>query len=541
MKRVIWPVAILSITCLLAACAGSKNVGPKPSPPPPSPSRPAPVPPEDTAKPIESLPSSSLPEDMPLFEAPKREMRGVWIATVANIDWPTSGNDSFQKQQHDFIQILDFYHQRNFNAVFVQIRAAGDAFYPSSLAPWSKFLTGKEGQAPRTSLDPLQWMIQAAHERGMEFHAWLNPYRAAFNLNTDELSPSHDYFRHPDWMIAYGSKRYYNPGLPAVQDHIAKIVREIITKYEVDGIHFDDYFYPYKIKGQDFDDQQAYRLYGNGLSLADWRRQNVNQLIQKTHQVIQEEKPWLSFGVSPFGVWRNASQDPNGSDTQAGQTNYDDLYADPLVWIKNGWVDYLAPQVYWSMDYGPASYRTLLHWWAKHASQVPIYIGNGSYKVRDDSDEAWKSTFELPNQVAYARTVPGVEGNVFFRARSLMGNNRDVANLLLQNVYAQPALPPSQRILSDVMTNISPEIESKHLSDRGLQLQVTNAYLAKEVVLFGYSAAGNWELIESQRVETSFDGQTFVFKDSSVGSFSHLAIGFMGNYGELSQLAMWKP
>ncbi|WP_200975109.1 glycoside hydrolase family 10 protein [Echinicola sp. 20G] len=536
MKFSLQSISYFAFLILFAACAGSKKIH-QPNDTPVVQETPAPKP--SGENPVTT--PSDQPETLPLFTAPSREMRGVWIATVANIDWPSSGNDSFEKQKMDFLQILDFYHQRNFNAVFVQVRAAGDAFYPSELAPWSKFLTGKEGQSPKTSMDPLKWMIQAAHERGMEFHAWLNPYRATFNLDTKELSPKHDYFRHPDWMITYGTKRYYNPGLPAVQNHIANIVKEIVQKYDVDGIHFDDYFYPYKIKGLEFADQNAYRQHGRGSSLADWRRQNVDQLIRKTSEIIDSEKPWVAFGVSPFGVWRNNSQDPRGSATKAGQTNYDDLYADPLVWIKNGWVDYIAPQVYWSMDHDAASYRTLLKWWSDKAQDIPIYIGNGSYKVRNDGDEAWTSTFELPNQVAYARTIPGVEGNVFFRARSLMGNNRDVANLLLQNVYATPALAPSQKILSDVMSNIEPEISSKHLSARGLQLQISNAYLSKEVVLYGYNNAGRWELVENLRTSGSFDGETFVFNHPAIQNYPFLAIGFLGNYGELSQLKIWKP
>ncbi|KAI9549746.1 hypothetical protein GHT06_004004 [Daphnia sinensis] len=287
-----------------------------------------------------------------------REFRGVWIATVANIDWPASGLDSYEKQKKDFIAILDYYKKLNFNAVIVQIRTAGDAFYPSKYAPWSKYLTGKEGQAPQTQENPLTWMIQEAHSRGLEFHAWLNPYRATFDLKTDLLSPNHDFHKHRDWMVKYGPKYYYNPGLPEVKNHLTAVIKEIVDNYDIDAIHFDDYFYPYKIAKETFPDQTTYNKFKNqGQTQDDWRRQNVNDLIQAVHTTIKTSKPWVQFGISPFGVWRNQAMDPKGSPTRAGQTNYDDLYADPMTWMKNGWIDYLIPQVYWSMEHPLASYR----------------------------------------------------------------------------------------------------------------------------------------------------------------------------------------
>jgi len=539
MKRFIHPIAFIAVVIMMAGCAGSRKVsqGTVPTVPPSDP--PKVDLPNET--PVEVSPEEPLTEEMPPFVTPEREMRGVWIATVANIDWPNAGTDSFEKQQEDFLQILDFYHQRNFNAVFVQIRAAGDAFYPTNLAPWSKFLTGKEGKAPATKMDPLKWMIQAAHERGMEFHAWLNPYRATFNLKIDELSPEHDYYRHPDWMVKYGSKFYYDPGLPEVQDHLTKIVREVVKNYQIDGVHFDDYFYPYKIPEVDFGDQKTYQRYGRGQSIDDWRRSNVDALIKKVSSAIRAEKPWLQFGVSPFGVWRNASADPQGSDTRAGQTNYDDLYANPLVWMENGWVDYIVPQIYWSMDFPVASYKKLVNWWSSKSNGTLIYIGNGPYKIRNDADGAWNNVFEIPNQVALSKSINAVHGNIFFRARSLMGNNRDVANLLLQNNYSVPALPPCQEVSSGILQKMQPDIQSAHLSSKGLQISISNAYLAKSVVLYGYNANGKWELVQSQFTSVSIDGETFVFDGPGLQNFPYLAVGFLGNYGEASQIKVWRP
>lgn len=372
-----------------------------------------------------------------------REFRGVWIATVANIDWPSSPNDPYSKQKEDFIKLLDYYKSLNFNTVIVQIRTAGDAFYPSRFAPWSKYLTGTQGKRPDTMEDPLSWMILESKRRGFEFHAWLNPYRATMDLDLQSLSPEHDALLYRNWMIQYGNRYYYNPGLPEVRAHLLKIIEEVIKNYNIDAIHFDDYFYPYKINGQVFNDQETYRRFAkNGQTLEDWRRENVNTLIYEINQLVKREKPWVQFGISPFGVWRNIDQDPRGSNTRASQTNYDDLYADVLTWTQNGWIDYLIPQLYWSMDYEPASYRELVNWWSSNHNNTPIYIGNGPYKIRDNEDNAWNDPMQLIDQLSLSNITPNMYGNSFFSARSLYQKNRDVADLLKQYHYEFPVLPP---------------------------------------------------------------------------------------------------
>ncbi len=372
---------------------------------------------------------------------PKREFRGFWVATVVNIDWPKSGKDALEKQKTDYLDILEFYEHMSFNAAIVQIRAAGDAFYDSEHAPWSRFLTGQEGKALGT--DILEWMIDETHKRGMEFHAWLNPYRATFDLNTEILSPIHDYYLHPEWMIRYGKKYYYDPGLPQVRKHLVSLMEEIIINYEIDAIHFDDYFYPYKIKGEVFRDSLSYiSNHLENQSLEDWRRSNVDSLIKNVHQSIKSKKPWVQFGVSPFGVWKNKSTDPKGSDTKAGQTTYEDLYADPLLWIEKGWIDYLVPQVYWSMNLSVASHRKIVDWWSHNTDNTNLYIGNGAYKVRNNSDIAWDRKKELPNQLKLARKNEAVGGNVFFSAKSLMQNNSDVVDYLKKKYYALDAITP---------------------------------------------------------------------------------------------------
>ena len=372
---------------------------------------------------------------------PKNEFRAVWIATVANIDWPKSNIDAVEKQKADFIEILDTYKKMNYNAVIVQIRSAGDAFYPTDLAPWSRYLTGKEGKAPSPYFDPLEWMITEAHARGFEFHAWLNPYRATMDSRTEIVSPNHDFYKHPEWMIKYGGKYYYNPALPEVQTHLVTVVNEVVRTYDIDAIHFDDYFYPYRIKGEEFNDRVSFTKYGGGLSLEDWRRSNVNNLVKCVSYSIKNIKPWVQFGISPFGVWRNKSVDPKGSETEAGQTNYDDVYADPLAWMENNWIDYLVPQLYWSLDHPKASYSKLLKWWSENSKNTAIYIGNGTYKINTDSDKKWNNPYEIPNQINITRTYKNIQGNAFFSAKSFVKKNQNVAQLLLENQYKYPALP----------------------------------------------------------------------------------------------------
>lgn len=372
---------------------------------------------------------------------PKNEFRAVWIATVMNIDWPKVSTDSVAKQKADFIEILETYKKLNYNAVIVQIRSVGDAFYPTNMAPWSRYLTGKEGQAPKQNFDPLEWMITESHNRGFEFHAWFNPYRATFDLKTETLSPNHDYFKHPDWMIKYGDKYYYNPGLPEVQNQLTAVVEEVVLNYDIDAVHFDDYFYPYRIKNEKFNDDEAFAKYGNGLNQEDWRRANVNNLVGNLYYSIKCIKPWVQFGISPFGVWRNKSVDPRGSDTQAGQTNYDDLYADPMAWMQNKWVDYLIPQLYWSLEHPKASYSKLLKWWSENSKNIAVYIGNGSYKIKADADKKWKNPNEIPNQINACRGYSNVLGNAYFSAKSFVNKNQSVTKILSENQYKYPALP----------------------------------------------------------------------------------------------------
>ncbi|WP_327091673.1 family 10 glycosylhydrolase [Nonomuraea sp. NBC_01738] len=372
---------------------------------------------------------------------PKRQLRGVWIATVKNIDWPSRTGLSPAKQQAEYRKILDNAVSRNLNAVFVQVRPASDALYRSSLEPWSQYLTGKAGKDP--GWDPLPFLTAEAHKRGLEFHAWFNPYRAAYDTNTSKLPAGHPARVHPDWVIKYGDRLYYNPGLPQVRDHVTRVITDVVKRYDIDGVHFDDYFYPYPGEGGRFDDKAAFTTYGNGKKLADWRRSNVNTLVAQVDKAVHDTKKRVKFGISPFGIWRNKAQDPTGSRT-AGMSAYDSIYADARAWIKAGTVDYVMPQLYWPRGFKAADYKALVPWWANEVkgTGVDLYIGQALYRVGATDDKAWTKPGELPAHLAFNRSYKQVDGDVYFSAKQLMTNPLKVMNRIEAEHYARPALLP---------------------------------------------------------------------------------------------------
>lgn len=380
-------------------------------------------------------------------EAP-REFRAAWIATVDNIDWPSRGNYGAEAQKAEYIQLLDMHQRNGLNAVVVQIRPATDAFYPSPYEPWSEWLTGKQGRPPAPYYDPLQFMIEEAHKRNMEFHAWLNPYRAVFNINKSSIAPGHITRIHPEWFLTYGDKRYFDPGNKEAQKFVVKVVEDIVERYGVDAIHFDDYFYPYRISGKEFPDDKTYRQYGNGMSRDDWRRSNVDSIIVQLFRTIRATDPLCKFGISPFGVWRNADKDSvNGSATRAGQTNYDDLYADILLWLRNGWIDYVAPQLYWEYNHNAAPYDVLLNWWSQHSYGKHCYIGLGIYKA--GSNTAWKDKNLLLRQIEDLRNTPNIQGMIFFSSKSFAKNPNGWSDSLRLNYFKEPALVPEMGWLKE--------------------------------------------------------------------------------------------
>jgi uncharacterized lipoprotein YddW (UPF0748 family) len=376
-------------------------------------------------------------------QSPKEELRAVWVATVSNIDYPSKPTLSADVQRAEFIALANMHQRNGMNALIVQIRPATDAFYPSPLEPWSQWLTGKQGQAPVPYYDPLQFMIEETHKRGMEFHAWMNPYRAVFNINGSSISPSHITRLHPEWFLTYGDKKYFDPGNKDVQAHVTAVVTDVVSRYKLDAIHFDDYFYPYRIAGKEFPDETSYRKYGNNMPKDDWRRSNTDSIIVKLSRTIKKENPTCQFGISPFGVWRNASQDPLGSNTKAGQTNYDDLYADILLWLKKGWIDYVTPQLYWEIGHNLADYETLIKWWSQHTYGKLCYIGIGIYRA--GTNDAWKDKTQLPRQINMLRSTPNMHGMMFFSSKTFEKNPNGWNDSLRLNYFKEPALPPKMK------------------------------------------------------------------------------------------------
>ena len=373
---------------------------------------------------------------------PKYEFRGVWIASVANIDWPKSGMTDPAEQRADFIRILDQHQRNRMNAMIVQIRPAADAFYPSKYEPWSEWLTGEQGKAPSPYWDPLAFMIEETHKRGMEFHAWLNPYRAVQTIGKSSIAADHITKRKPDWFLVYGDKKYFDPGNKDAQQFVVNVVRDIVKRYPVDAIHMDDYFYPYRIPGKEFPDAESYARSGSKLNKEDWRRSNVDSIILAISKAIKEEKKEVRFGISPFSVWRNQDKDARGSDSRAGQTNYDDLYADILLWLEKGWIDYVTPQLYLEIGHDKIAYEKLLDWWSKNAYGKHIYIGHGIYRVDEKSSVKWKNPAELPNQLKLLRQNPAVQGSIFFSSKSFDKNPNGWNDSLQNNYYKYPALIP---------------------------------------------------------------------------------------------------
>ncbi|MEJ7691990.1 family 10 glycosylhydrolase [Daejeonella sp.] len=378
--------------------------------------------------------------------APKRELRGVWITTHTSLDWPDRTKTPDQ-QRTALIGILDHNKATGMNAAYFQVRSQSDAMYPSALEPWSYYLTNKQGTAPSPQWDPLQFAIQETKKRGMEFHAWINPYRAVANIanaNTSaHYASTHVSKSHPEWMLTVGTVQILNPGLPAVREHVTNVIVDIVERYDVDGIHFDDYFYPSGTAGDD----AAYNADPRDFPAttpgrADWRRDNVNLLIKRVSDSINVLKPWVKFGVSPSGIYRS-STDPNvGSLTFSGASqHYSSLFADTKKWIQSGWVDYLTPQVYWFIGQGGSDYKVLVPWWNNNAFGRHIYIGIADYKVNNFT--GWTSRSEIPNQVRLNRSNPNVFGQTHFRHAFLVGNKLNYRDSLMQRFYNKPALLPA--------------------------------------------------------------------------------------------------
>lgn len=376
---------------------------------------------------------------------PKTEFRGAWLHTVHQGQYAsqsTEQNKAYLRNQ------LDLLKNAGINAVIFQVRPSADAFYPSELEPWSRFLSGKAGVAPSPQWDPLQFMIDEAHARGMELHAWLNPYRVTTSAK-QTLPKNHIYHKHPERFVTYDKKLYFDPGLPENREFINAVVKDILTRYDVDAIHMDDYFYPYPVAKVDFPDNASYKKYGKGMKRDDWRRKNVDMLIESLHKTIAETKPWVRLGISPFGVWRNKSTDPRGSETKALQ-NYDDLYADVLLWTKNGWVDYMLPQLYWELEHKRAPYIELVKWWDGQSNGRHMYIGQDVEKTMKLPDLAPSTEkTQLRHKIELARASENIQGNCWWPGYSITRNSNGVADSLANDFQSTIALIPAYSWISD--------------------------------------------------------------------------------------------
>ncbi|MFI7577867.1 family 10 glycosylhydrolase [Micromonospora sp. NPDC049497] len=382
-----------------------------------------------------------------------RELRGMWITTVNNIDWPSRRGLPAEAARAEFRGWLDLAVRHNHNAVFVHVRPSGDALWPSEYAPWSEWLTGRrDGRDP--GWDPMEFMVAEAHARNLEFHAWFNPYRGGQPATVggpgprlDRLAPTHPLRRHPEWVVTYpsadrpGSRLYFNPGIPEARTFVEDSMLEAVRRYDVDGVHFDDFFYPYPEAGQDFPDDAAFARYGRGFPDKDaWRRDNVNTLVREMSERIKAIKPWVKFGISPFGIWRNGRTDPTGSAT-AGLQSYDDIHADTRLWVRREWLDYVVPQLYWHIGFGKADYAKLLPWWAStvEGTRVQLYVGQADYRVGERG--AWSDPAELDRQLALNRRH-AVSGSVHFSARQVRADKLGAVTRYSRAHYAAPALVP---------------------------------------------------------------------------------------------------
>lgn len=379
----------------------------------------------------------------------QREFRGAWVATVSNIDWPSRPGLPVDQQQKELIAIFDKAVELNLNAIIFQIRPAADALYASELEPWSPYLTGEMGKAPEPFYDPLEFAVDEAHRRGLQLHVWFNPYRVQLEGGVGKASPDHSSNSRKDIVRKYGKMLWFDPGEPKAVEHFINVLTDVVKRYDIDGVHIDDYFYPYQIKDDEgklvpFPDEESYERAmrrGKKMERDDWRRQNVNHLVEQMYDAVKREKPWVLVGISPFGIWR-----PGNPPGIVGLDQYSTLYADARLWFHEGWLDYMTPQLYWQVDSKGQSYPKLLGWWAEqNLKKRHLWPGNFTSKISHRSNANRPGTWsadEIIRQIEATRAQPGATGNVHFSMKALMQNFGGIADKLKAGVYAEPALVP---------------------------------------------------------------------------------------------------
>ncbi|RZL51134.1 MAG: glycoside hydrolase [Pedobacter sp.] len=454
--------------------------------------------------------------------APKREFRGVWVASVTNIDWPSRPGLSVDQQKQELIGILEQHKKSGMNAIMLQIRPTADALYAKSRELWSHWLMGKQGLAPAAGYDPLAFAVKEAHFRGMELHAWFNPYRATMSA-AQLTSADHITKKRPELFYRYGGQLLFDPGIPEVREYITQVILDVVKEYDIDGVHFDDYFYPYRIAGQTIKDTATFTKYANGYTnINDWRRNNVDMLVKMVNDSVHHYKKYMKFGVSPFGIWRNFREDTLGSRTN-GLSNYEELYADSRKWIKEGWVDYINPQIYFTFKRSAAPFGVLLDWWGNNAFGRHLYIGQAAYLINTPTkvDPTWMTKSEMPNQIRYLRANNRVQGSIFFSSKSLATNAKSLTDTLRNDLYIYPALPPQMPWLDDVMPNQPQNLTADAMSD-GVNIKWNKPLKAKDgevasgYVIYRFQEGDKIGILDSKNIlHISFEDFTF-YLDSSV-------------------------
>ncbi len=444
----------------------------------------------------------TMPATILCQQNPKHEMRAVWLATVSNIDWPSTDSLTTEEQKEELLEILDLVKKNNMNTVIFQIRPSTDAFYVSKLEPWSVWLTGQQGKAPDPFYDPLEFTIKECRKRGLDIHVWLNPYRAVADTSI-VTSTDHITNVHPEWFLTYGKTKYFNPGLDETRNHVSRVVSDIVRRYDIDAVHMDDYFYPYRIKNIEFPDSISFKKYPRGFSPEQkdaWRRDNVDLIIKQIHDSIRAIKPWVEFGISPFGVWRNSKNDPNGSNTMAGVTNYDDLYADILKWQKEGWIDYVVPQLYWHIGFEIADYEVLTNWWSHNTYGSQLYIGQALYRLdKRSKTKEWRSSKQIIRQIENNRSYPNIKGSVFFSAKHLKQTPLNITNKLSKKIYSCPSLSPVNKRITPIIPE-SPINASITINGNVFSLDWEKGENVKKFVVYRYKKGELANLDDSRNI-----------------------------------------
>ncbi len=393
-------------------------------------------------------------------------MRAVWICTAFNLDWPSKCTLSVDDQKKELITLLNYCEELHINTVFLQIRAAADAFYKSKTEPWSYWLTGEQGKSPDNDFDPLKFAIDECHKRNIELHAWLNLFRAVSHTKFFVPYKDHVTRKHKNWTYKMNSSLFFNPGVPEVRTYLLGVVAEVVANYDIDGVHLDDYFYHQESPKNRINDEYLYKKEkGKFANKGDWRRNNVNLIIHQLSDTIKTIKPFVKFGISPAPVWRHIEKDSLGSMSERALTSYDDLYADSRKWVKEGWIDYIMPQLYWSNRHSSVGFEKMLKWWSRNKFDRHLYIGLAYYKINNDKDLAWKNPKEFPYQIRTCQNTDSICGEGFYRAQNLHTNNLGIKDSLLNSYYKYRALPPTMPWIDSIPPHAPTELRYADIED----------------------------------------------------------------------------